>query len=41
MRHETPGKYTKPTYEKRPKGRPTAIWKNDVENDMRKMGSVN
>jgi len=40
MRHETPRKYTKPTYEKRPKGRPMAIWKDDAENDMRKMAII-
>jgi hypothetical protein len=28
-------------YQKRPKGRPKARWKNYVQNDVRKMGNVN
>jgi hypothetical protein len=40
MMQETPRKYTKPTYQKRPKRRPNAKWKDDVENDIRKMGIV-
>jgi hypothetical protein len=27
--------------QKRPKGRPKARWKDDVENDVKKIGSVN
>jgi hypothetical protein len=39
---QTPRKYTKPTFtKKRPKRRPKARWKDDVENDIRKMGFVN
>jgi hypothetical protein len=40
MMQETPKKYKKPTYQKRPKGRPNAKWKDDVENGIRKMGIV-
>lgn len=40
MMQETSRKYTKPTYQKRPKGRFNAKWKDNVENDIRKMGSV-
>jgi len=39
MKHQE--KYTKTTYEKRPKGRSMAIRKDDAENDMTKMGSIN
>jgi hypothetical protein len=39
---ETPRKYIKPTYiKKRPKVRPKARWKDEAENDIRKMGIVN
>jgi hypothetical protein len=38
MMHETPRKYIKPTYTKiRLKGRPKARWKDEAENDIRKM----
>jgi hypothetical protein len=39
---ETPKTYTRPAYpKKRPKERLKARWKDDVENDIRRMGIFN
>jgi hypothetical protein len=38
---ETIGLYQANLHKNRPKGRPKDIWKDDVQNDVRKMGIVN